>query len=563
MINATKQLSYDELRSIVWAFADKIRDNGHGEVADYMPITIGTLMLKRIIDERTHFKKEILMNKETVLDIVDNNFDEYVANLQSENKSFAVKDDALWSYRLDWEDIAKFPDNTKNLYTEIKYRDSDIIKNSGVSLNTETYIPKDENKFKILNKTNLIRYIAQSFVNPLYSKMFKIFDFTSKIGVKENDEDGIILDEKFYSEILNDLNQYDFSVTGTSHDVFADVYMDLLGRFAEDGGKKGGEFFTPTSVVRGAIKFIDFDRSLPHVKIGDPAAGACSFIIEAVKEFVNGDESRKQDVEVVFGEKSVKSGVIGGTNISLHGIERSISFYDDSIKNYRKGIGKYSHSLDYVFANPPYGLKDYGYSSVQETDEMWKYGVPKKGDGDYAFMEVILDLLNDRGQAIVVLPMGTLFKNTTQNIRKNILETGWVSGIVALPERLFRTTSIPVCLWVLNKNRKDLQEGKPGVMMINAFNDFVREGKFNHWTPEMSDKASRVFKNKETIEGYSRYVDFQTIIDNKYNLSIDKYIDSEEVEEIIDIQEVTSNIKKLRMELFADLIAIEKSLEGE
>ena len=560
MLNNTKQLTYDELRKIVWSFADKIRDNGFGDVADYMPITIGTLMLKRIIDERTHFKKEILLNKETVLSIVDNNFDEYVSNLQSENPSFSVVDDAHWTYRLDWNDIAKFPDNSKNIYSFIKYLDCDFIKKHHVNITHYTYKPKDENDFLIPNKTKLIQYLSETFTNPLYGKMFKVFNFTSKIGKKINDEDGIVLDEQYFSEILNELNNYDFSVSSASQDIFADVYMDLLGRFAEDGGKKGGEFFTPTSVVRGAIKFIDFNRNLPYVRIGDPAAGACSFLIEAVKAFVDGNEERKKDVEVVFGEKTIKSGVIGGTNISLHGIERSHSFYDDSIKNYNHGIGKYSHSLDYVFANPPYGLKDYGCSSVKQTDEMWKYGIPKKGDGDYAFMEVILDLLNDRGQAVVVLPMGTLFKNSTKMIRKNILETGWVSGIVALPERLFRTTSIPVCLWILNKDKKDEQ---PGVMMINAFNDFVREGKFNHWTPEMSDKASIVFKNKENIDGYSRYVDLQSIIDNDYNLSLDKYIDSDEIEEIIDIHTVTNTIEQLRTELFSDLLTIEKSLKKE
>lgn len=585
----TETLTYSTLKQIVWDFADKIRDQGNGEVSDYLPITIGTLILKRLIDERTEFKKQLLEKMKSG-EIVTRNLDEYMRHNRNIRPEIAIKKDALWTWRMDWEDIAKFSDNTDGNYNIRQYMDID-----GTYL-TDTHegirqaypaiecvadysVPEDIHP-QIYNNIELVHYLSRNFENPVYEELFEIFNFTSKIGNKNNNEktnESIVLDSKVYSQILNSLIGVDFSVKSAPHHVFADVYMNLLERFAEDGGKKGGEFFTPQDIVHGAIKFLDIQDAVNknYISVCDITSGACSSVIEMANQFVQyklaldpeaNENELREKVDIITGEKNIRSGAIGKANVALHDYQNHIHYDKNSILEYNEGLGNYQHTIDFAFANPPYGLKDYGesYAQAHHDEALWAYGVPKKGDGDYAFMEILLSMLNDTGKAVIVLPMGTLFKNTTKNIRKNLLDTGWIEGIIALPGNLFRTTSIPVCIWVINKNRQDQHlitedNNKPGVMLINAVNDFDADGKFNRWSDVHSDHAYDVFKEKRDIEGYSRYVDFKTIEDNDFNLSIDKYIDSDEPEEAIDIDKLEDDISKLQNELFGDLIDLTKT----
>jgi len=587
----TKTLTYSTLKQIVWDFADKIRDQGNGEVSDYLPITIGTLILKRLIDERTEFKKQLLEKMQSG-EISTRNLDDYMRHHRNIRPEIAIKKDALWTWRMDWEDIAKFSDNADGNYNIRKYEDVDgtyiTDKNEGIAKAypdiecVKEYSVPENIIPQIYNNIDLVHYLNRNFENPVYEELFEIFNFTSKIGSRKQDKneksnESIVLDSKVYSQILNSLIGVDFSVKSAPHHVFADVYMNLLERFAEDGGKKGGEFFTPPDVVHGAIKFLDImdAKDKNYISVCDITSGACSSVIEMANQFVkhklalNPEENEsdlREKVSIITGEKNVRSGAIGNANVALHDYQEHTHYNKNSILEYDEGLGKERKTIDFAFANPPYGLKDYGESYAQSRigQEPWLYGVPKKGDGDYAFMEILLDMLNDTGRAVIVLPMGTLFKNTTKSIRQKILETGWVEGIVALPSKLFRTTSIPVCIWVINKNRQDQhlitgENDKPGVMLINAVNDFDKDGTYNRWTDTHSENAHEVFKEKRDIEGYSRYVDFKTIEENDFNLSIDKYIDTDEPEEVIDIDELEEDISKLQNKLFGDLISLTKT----
>ncbi|GBR23593.1 N-6 DNA methylase [Komagataeibacter nataicola] len=550
MTNGKHEFTFDKLQKVVEKFTDRIRHAGRGNSQDFMPITVGTLMLKRIIDERTHYKRFLIqqLSKEGVT------LDAFVE--KNNTGKFKVDETALWSFRLDWSDVAQFPGNVEHASEGITYTDMDCIRKHGVGVDNHAYVPVDENGALITMKTGLVKFLANSFRNELFRQLFDVFNFTSLVGQRVSDTDRIVMDDACFDGILSELDPFDFSVHQEDRDIFADVYMELIGNYTGGGGKQSGEFFTPPSIVQNAVRFIRFDRELDNVKIGDPTAGVCTFAIEGVNAFSGGNQSLKDKVEVVVGEKSIRSGVLGATNIYLNGIEKSHVYIGDSITEYPEKLGQFSGKLDYIFANPPYGLKDYGIDHINKKDAVWKYGVPKKGDCEYAFLQVVMDLMNDRGQAVLVMPMNTLFKSSTKAIRKAILETGCVAGIVSLPPKLFQNTDIPVCLWILDKDRPDMSVdgGTPSVMMIDSSRDFKRDGKRNIWTPgsSMNVDAFQIYHEQKNINGYSCMVSYEQIKQSGYRLDTGAYIFNEE-EELIDIKKVRNNMRQLTKALFADL----------
>lgn len=558
------QLNYSELRKVVWFFADMIRDKGRGNSNDYMAITLGVVLLKRIVDMRAEYKRKFLEsgtpeNKIYLLNGRD--IDKAISNHQSKTSQFEVLPEKTWTYRLEWNDFCKFSDNSDALLVSKAYDDN----LGGNLLETNTI-----NKFLLLNES------IQSFKHATLHEIFDTLDFIPKI-YKVNADGSVdrkkqVLDLSDFEIILEELNKYNFDLSHVSEDVFSDVYMDLLGRFAADGGKKGGEFFTPTKVVRGAVKFLCPKFKPRKIVVCDPTAGACTFMVEFAKAYKEMfDEHFKGDlnvnfkdyIEFVTGEKEPISKALGDANLLLKGYgDNHISYHANSITEYDDYLGTYAEKVDFVLANPPYGLKDYGFNEVTANKDIkrgpyrWKFGIPNKGEGEYAFMSTILDLLNDEGKAVVVLPLGTLFKDITSTYREKIIGKDWLEGIIVLPEKMFHTTGIPVCLWLINKKKEEKDQGK--IFFVNASNNFEKNGKLNEW---LDDEPFKVFSERKNIDGYSGHIDIDNIINNKYNLSINRYIQEINTKEEIDINIIRSDIKELMLLISKDVSEIDLFIE--
>lgn len=554
------KLNYSELRKVVWFFADMIRDKGRGNSNDYMAITLGVVLLKRIVDMRAEYKRTFLEagtpeNKIYLLN--GKNIDKAISNHQSKSSQFEVFPEKLWTYRLEWNDLCKFSDNPDSLTVSKAYND-----NLGGNL-LETNIV---NKFLLLNET------IKSFKHETLHEIFDTLDFIPKI-YKVNADGNVdrkkqVLDLSDFEIILEELNKYNFDLSHVSEDVFSDVYMDLLGRFAVDGGKKGGEFFTPTKVVRGAVKFLCAKFKPRKVVVCDPTAGACTFMVEFAKVYkemfddhFKGDSNVnfKDYIEFVTGEKEPVSKALGDANLLLSGYaDNHVSYHANSITEYDDYLGTYAEKVDFVLANPPYGLKDYGFNDVTANKDIkrgpyrWKFGIPNKGEGEYAFMSTILDLLNDEGKAVIVLPLGTLFKDITSTYREKIIEKDWLEGIIVLPEKMFHTTGIPVCLWLINKKKEEKDQGK--IFFVNASNDFEKNGKLNEWS---DNEPFEAFNERKNIEGYSGYININKIIENKYNLSITRYLQEIKEREEIDIETIKNDVQKLISLISKDISEID------
>ena len=572
----TNSLLYSEIRKIVWAFADMVRDKGNGTVEDYAKIVLPTCLVKRTLDLQAEFNKKEGNTFFKLVDIGASTEEQALADINAKSFRFYdsvnIKKDSIQEsiILITWADLMGFEDNPNG-------EDRKVGEN-GVLAFGQTYTTKAKNFVELMFE------VIDAF-NPIMKHVFNTFEYRQLILQKN-----IVPFEEFYKTCQSELSKYEFNMENISTDMFSDIYMDLMGRFASDSGKKGGEFFPPTPLVKNAWQFIDikdYARKLingekTNISIGDPTAGSNTFLIYGYDLIMAECENIKPGVvsKEVFSfygqELKAFQYCLGLINMIFH---NTIDAYNVGMKiqeqnanvinEYFNGIGRMRGQLDIVVANPPYGVKDYGIdyaTTSKSTDDRWKFGVPKRQEGEYAFLMTIYDLLNKQGKAVIVMPLGTLFRDGAKEIRKHLLEEDVIEGVVTLPGNMFLTTSIPVVLWILNKNKKESDKGK--VFMVNASKDFKKVGKFNEW---QQDKAIKNYLERVEEVHYSGYADFKTLEKNKFNLSVQRYYSKEKEKEIVDIValekeiiELESNLTTKKQEmnsLIAQILALEVSDE--
>ena len=525
-------LTYADVQKINWFVADTIRDKGNTEASQYKLLALPLISLKRFLDMREEFKKdEIYTSFEYEME--ENSLTAVLPVKMVRHPAYAVYLDKLEWYDIEWSDIVKYADNPDR--NEIEYN----LGNNRCTVKT-TAVDKVEFLFQVI----------ESFSNDKTSRYFKSTDFTAVCKK--------YLPDHALTEIINELDKYKLDLKHAEEDIFADSYMDLMGRFAEGEGKKGGEFHTPSDLVKACIELMPPEiKDGKSIKIGDITSGACTFMVYAAKEIektIAGDNAKKKkfinsNVEFVTQEKSEWSLGLGEMNVLFHGYENHKSFLGNTITQWKNGfIGDYEGKLDYIYANPPYGLKDYGleYAKANATKEdRWSLGVPNKSEGEYAFLLSILNLLNDTGKALVVLPLGTLFKDSTQELRQRIIENDWLEGIIGLPDKMFLTTSIPVCIWVINKNKDVNYKNK--ILILDASSDYTKIGKFNNWK---SSESIKKYNKKENIDNFMTVATVDKLKDNKYNLSTNKNIIKEEIINNVNIEEINKEIENIINDIF-------------
>ena len=236
-------------------------------------------------------------------------------------------------------------------------------------------------------------------------------------------------------------------------DVLGNVYEYFLEQFAIAEGRKGGEFYTPRSVVRLLVEMLEPYQG----RVYDPCCGSSGMFIQSV-EFIrahasgNGNAGRaKSDISIYGQESNYTTWRMARMNLAIRGIagqiEHGDSFHNDRHPDLR---------ADYILANPPFNVSDWGGDRLRD-DRRWEYGVPPVGNANFAWVQHFLYHLAPRGIAGFVLANGSMSSNQSGEgeIRKNIIEAGLVDCIIALPGQLFRSTQIPACLWFLRRGRLD------------------------------------------------------------------------------------------------------------
>ena len=243
-------------------------------------------------------------------------------------------------------------------------------------------------------------------------------------------------------------------------DVLGNVYEYFLEQFALAEGRKGGEFYTPRSVVRLLVEMLEPFQG----RVYDPCCGSSGMFVQSV-EFIsahasgNGNGGRARgDISIYGQESNYTTWRMARMNLAIRGIEGQIE-HGDSFHNDRHPDLK----ADYILANPPFNVSDWGGERLRD-DKRWQYGVPPVRNANYAWVQHFLYHLAPRGTAGFVLANGSMSSNQSGEgqIRKSLIEADLVDCIVALPGQLFRSTQIPACLWFIARDRRG--QPSPGAL---------------------------------------------------------------------------------------------------
>ncbi len=320
-------------------------------------------------------------------------------------------------------------------------------------------------------------------------------------------------------------------------DLIGDAYEYLMRKFATESGKSKGQFYTPAEVSRILAKVIGIsEEDRPSATIYDPACGSGSLLIRALNE-------APIDLSGYGQEKDTTTTGLAIMNAVLHNkvatIKAGNTFSDPQY--FETGSDEtVLRRFDYIVANPPFSIKNW-------TDGVKEYGRfdgyverPPEKNGDYAWLMHILKSLKRTGKAAVILPHGVLFRgNAEGEIRKSLIKTGYIKGIIGLPANLFYGTGIPACIIIIDKEDAD---ERTGIFMIDASRDFVKDGNKNRLRERDIYKIVTTFNEQITDDPhYARFVPKSEITDkNDYNLNISRYIDSGLSE---DLQSIEAHLK--------------------
>jgi type I restriction enzyme M protein len=319
-------------------------------------------------------------------------------------------------------------------------------------------------------------------------------------------------------------------------DILGDAYEYLMRHFATESGKSKGQFYSPSEVSRVMSKIIGInsENSTSETSGYDPTNGSGSLLLKLA------DEAGK--LISLFGqENDSATAALARMNMILHNNPTAVIKQGNTLSNplFLDQNGRIK-TFDYVVANPPFSFKSWSngvnVSAEQEYGGRFHgYGTPPSKNGDYAFLLHIVKSMNSTGKAAVILPHGVLFRgNAEAEIRKNLIRSGIIKGIIGLPANLFYGTGIPACLIVLDKENRQTRKG---IFMMDASKGFMKDGNKNRLREQDIHKIVDTFnKFDESNPKYARMVSLTEIEEKEYNLNIPRYIDSTEPEDIQNIE---------------------------
>jgi type I restriction enzyme M protein len=268
------------------------------------------------------------------------------------------------------------------------------------------------------------------------------------------------LDKTSLGQLIDLISNTELKATSeNSKDLFGRVYEYFLGEFANAEGKKGGQFYTPKSIVKLMVEMIEPYKG----RVYDPACGSGGMFVMSEK-FVSEHQGNIKDITIYGQESNQTTWKLSKMNLAIRNINSQFVVW-----NTEGSFLKDAHpdlKADYILANPPFNQSDWGQEFLQD-DARWKYGVPPAGNANFAWMQHMLYHLAPHGVMATVLANGSLSSNTSGEgeIRKNLIENDLVECIVALPKQLFYNTGIPACIWFL---RREKNTRKNEILFIDA-----------------------------------------------------------------------------------------------
>ena len=518
MTNNEEQEFLSSLEKKLWNAADKLRSTL--DAAQYKHTVLGLVFLKYVSDSfkiRQDELTEQLTNEDHdyYLDPADYGgagSDEYVAEIaeELEQRDYYAEVNVFWvPAAARWQFLQ---DNNKTVIggAELKLPDGSSKKFSSVGHlidNALEQIEADNPKLKgVLNKLYTRLQIDQI-------KLGELIDLVATIP--------------FTHASLN------------SKDILGHVYEYMLGQFALAEGKKGGQFYTPKSIVSLIVQMLEPFKG----RVYDPAMGSGGFFVQS-EHFINAHKGKIGDVSIYGQEYNHTTWQLAAMNMAIRGID--FNFGKEPANTYTNDQHP-DLRADYVMANPPFNMKEWD-AGVSENDPRWKYGTPPSGNANFAWLQHMLYHLAPNGSLGLLLANGSMSSNTNNEgaIRQKLIEEDLVECMVALPGQLFTNTQIPACIWFLTKNKgerttasgRKLRDRKGEVLFIDARNlGFMKDRVLRDFTAKDLNQVSETFhnwqmgENYEDLAGFVKSAEIEQIQKHDHVLTPGRYVGAADAEE--------------------------------
>lgn len=315
-------------------------------------------------------------------------------------------------------------------------------------------------------------------------------------------------------------------------DILGDAYEYLMQHFATESGKSKGQFYTPAEVSRIIAQVIGIReaKTSSDTTVYDPTCGSGSLLLKV------GDEASAM-VTLYGQEKDATTSGLARMNMILHNNPTALIVQGNTLADPKFKDAATLKTFDYVVANPPFSDKRWstGLDPLHDPYERFQpFGTPPAKQGDYAYLLHIVRSLKSTGKGACILPHGVLFRgNAEADIRRNLIRKGYIKGIIGLPANLFYGTGIPACIVVVDKQDAHTRKG---IFMIDASAGFMKDGPKNRLRAMDLHKIVDIFNKRLDVPKYSRMVSVDEIEKNEFNLNLPRYIDSQEAEDLQDIE---------------------------
>lgn len=519
----------NEIKKTLWAAADKLRSNM--DAAEYKHIVLGLIFLKYVSDSFAEHRATLEKR------FADPKDEYYIEDKETraddlEERDYYTEANVFWvpgSAR--WEQIrakAKQPSLGK------------IIDDALVEIENEN--PR--------LKGLLDKRFARTPLEP--GRLGEVVDLISQINFER---------EARFMDWAGGHDDMEQPVRMKAKDVLGEVYEYFLGQFANAEGKKGGQFYTPASVVKILVEVL-----APHSgKVYDPCCGSGGMFVQSEK-FMESHGGRFGDISIYGQESNPTTWRLVAMNLAIRGMDFNLGKEpaDTFLRNQHPDL-----RANYIMANPPFNVSDW-WNAQLEGDPRWQFGTPPVGNANYAWLQHIYYHLAPNGRAGVVLANGSMSssQNSEGTIRKEMIEGGAIDCMVALPAQLFINTQIPACLWFLHKNKENR---KGEILFIDARKLGRLENKVNR-VLEASDirriaetyhswKADgETVKVYENVAGFCKSASLEEVRSQNYILTPGRYVGAEEAEQ--DFEVFPEKMSRLVTELSIQ-VARSTQLESE
>ena len=339
-------------------------------------------------------------------------------------------------------------------------------------------------------------------------------------------------------------------------DLLGRAYEYLIEQFADDAGKKGGEFYTPRMVVKLIVELL---APTERMRICDPTVGSGGMLIECA-HYVEQKGGDPHNLTLHGQEKNLGTWAICKMNMLLHGLPDARIEKGDTIRDPKLVDEGELLLYDRVIANPPFSLDEWG-RDVAGSDGYgrFRFGLPPKTKGDMAFVQHMVAVLNATGRLGVVMPHGVLFRGSAEGkIRQGLLQDDLLEAVIGLAPNLFYGTGIPACILVLNRDQPAAHRGR--VLFIDASGGFEEGSNQNRLRDQDIARISETFHTYSDVDKYARIVPLAEIEKNDWNLNISRYVDTSEEQERIDVGEAVRTLQALEHERAAAEVLMNRYL---